>query len=143
LHNVTGVHEELSAASSAQQLLLSGRMDLSLTGTVVLGATFIPFVVEVFFQTRLLTLFLEALPERARSTLPRHPRRRSLAFLGSTRFHLAVWRSFRRDLTEDPPPVIVLKRRMRLSLWRELIWGTCFGATLAVLLAVGWRPIWP
>jgi hypothetical protein len=115
-------------------------MDHHLLFTAVAGVAFAPWVVEVALQVRLLRLFLEALPAAERAALPAHPRRPSLGFLGSTRFHLAVWRSFRREQTRDAAPLAALKRRMRASLRRELCWATAGVTTLTVLLARGWRP---
>jgi hypothetical protein len=121
----------------------SGAMDRTLTGTLIVGAAFLPWAVEVLHQLRLQARFLAALPPLTRAALPRHPRRPWLAFLGSPRFQLALWRCFRRDLGDDPPGVLALKRRMRATLRRELAWSTIFIATLSALLVAGWRPVWP
>jgi hypothetical protein len=110
----------------------------SLAGSLVLAAA-----VEIVVQLRLLTRFLDALPPAARAALPRHPRRPGLAFLGSTRFFLAIWRSFRHDLPEDSPAVLALKHRMRASLRREMFWAAGTVAATVALVAAGWRPIWP
>jgi hypothetical protein len=115
-------------------------MDRSLFGTLIAGLAFLPWIVEVFFQVRLQARFLEALPAEARAALPPHPRRPMLAFAGSTRFALSVWRSFRRDAPDDPPPVLALKARMRRSLRREIAWALGGLAILALLLHAGWRP---
>lgn len=115
-------------------------MDRSLLGTLIAGLAFLPWVVEVAIQVRLQARFLEALPLESRAALPRHPRRPLLAFLGSTRFQLAVWRSFRRDAPGDPEPVLALKARMRASLRRELVWALGGIAILVVLVHGGWRP---
>jgi hypothetical protein len=115
-------------------------MDTQLMRTLVAGAVFLPWGVEVFLQVRLLKRFLETLPSEARAALPRHPRRPLLGFLGSTRFHLAVWRSFRRDQPGDAPALAGLKRRMRASVRRELCWGVAGVSTLVVLVSRGWRP---
>jgi hypothetical protein len=112
-------------------------------GTAIFSAAALPWIVEVFFQLRLQARFLEALPASARAALPRHPRRPVLAFLGSARFQLAVWRSFRRDRDDDLSQVRALKRRMRISLRREIAWALTFLGTLIALLATGWRPFWP
>jgi hypothetical protein len=115
-------------------------MERSLLGTLIAGLAFLPWVVEVFFQVRLQARFLEALPPATRAALPAHPRRPLLGFLGSTRFALAVWRSFRRDTPDDPPPVLELKARMRASLRREIVWALGGLGILAVLVHGGWRP---
>jgi hypothetical protein len=115
-------------------------MDTQLARTLVAGAIFVPWVVEVLFQVRLLKRFLEALPPEERAALPPHPRRALLGFLGSTRFHLAVWRSFRRDRVGDSGALAALKGHMRDSLWRELGWASAGVATLTVLVSRGWRP---
>jgi hypothetical protein len=115
-------------------------MDRSLVGTLIAGLAFLPWIVEVFFQVRLQARFLEALPAETRAALPRHPRRPMLAFVGSTRFALAVWRSFRRDAPGDPPPVLALKARMRRSLRREIAWALGGLTIVALLVHAGWRP---
>jgi len=115
-------------------------MERSLFGTLIAGLAFLPWIVEVFFQVRLQARFLEALPAEARAALPRHPGRPTLAFLGSPRFALAVWRSFRRDAPDDPPPVLALKARMRASLRREIAWALGGLAIVVALVRAGWRP---
>jgi hypothetical protein len=114
--------------------------DRSLFGTLIAGLAFLPWIAEVAWQVRLQARFLEALPPEARAAMPRHPRRPLLAFLGSTRFQLAVWRSFRRADGDDPPPLRELKARMRASLRRELAWALGGVAILVVLVHGGWRP---
>jgi hypothetical protein len=118
-------------------------MDRALVETVILGAAFVPWLVEVFFQLRLQARFLAALPEPMRAALPRHPRRPALAFLGSWRFQMAFWRCIRRDLPGDAADIAALKRRMRATMRREAVWVSGGVAVLAVLIAVGWRPEWP
>lgn len=118
-------------------------MDWALLGGLLLAVSFIPWVVEVCWQLRLQALFVAALPPEVRAALPRHPRRPWLAFLGSPRFQLAFWRYARRELPGDPDPVIALKRRMRASLRRELVWSLGGFAVLGALAAAGWRPVWP
>jgi hypothetical protein len=118
-------------------------MDLTLVGTLALGAAFLPYVIEVMWQARLLARFLGVLPEPARAALPPHPSKPWLAVAGSTRFFLAVWRSFRRDVPDDPAPVTTLKRKMRGSVRRMPVWAACACAMLAVLFRLGWRPVWP
>jgi hypothetical protein len=117
-------------------------MDRSLLGTLIAGLAFLPWIVEVAFQVRLQAHFLEALPVETRAALGRHPRHTLLAFLGSTRFQLAVWRAFRRDTPDDSAPVRELKARMRASLRREIAWALGGIAILIVLVRGGWRP-WP
>jgi hypothetical protein len=115
-------------------------MDRSLFGTLIAGLAFLPWMVEVFYQVRLQAHFLEALPPEARAALPRHPRRPVLAFAGSPRFAMAVWRAFRRDAPDDPADVRDLKARMRWSLRREIAWALGGLAVVAVLVRGGWRP---
>jgi hypothetical protein len=117
-------------------------IDRPLAGMLLLAVAFLPCATEVFHQLRLQARFLAALPRPDREALPRHPRRPSLAFLGSTRFQLALWRAFRRDLPGDLPAVAAIKRRMRASLRREIAWMAGFATTLTLLLGSGWRPIW-
>jgi hypothetical protein len=114
-------------------------MDHSLVGTVIASLAFLPWMAEVVFQVRLQARFLDLLPEAARAALPRHPRRPALAFLGSPRFALAVWRSFRHDEPGDPEPLLALKAHMRASLRRELVWALAGFGALAALLRAGWR----
>jgi hypothetical protein len=115
-------------------------MERSLLGNLIAGLGFLPWIVEVAYQVRLQARFLEALPADKRAALGSHPRRPLLAFLGSTRFQLAVWRSFRRDAPDDPPPLLELKARMRASLRREIAWALGGLAILAYLVHGGWRP---
>jgi hypothetical protein len=123
-------------------MMISSAIDRPLAGMLLLAVAFLPCATEVFHQVRLQARFLAALPRPDRDALPRHPRRPWLAFLGSTRFQLALWRSFRRDFPDDPPAVVAIKRRMRASLRREIAWMAGFATTLALLLGSGWRPIW-
>ena len=118
-------------------------MDRELIGSIVLGVTFVPYVVEVFVQLRLQARFLAALPAATRSTLPPHPRQPWFACVGSVRFFLALWRCFRAYADDDPPPVRALKRRMRASLQREIVWVAGTGGVLVGLVCQGWRPLWP
>lgn len=118
-------------------------MDLSLLGTLVLAAAFLPYAAEVFWQVRLQARFVAALPAPVRDALPPHPRRPLLAAFSSARFQLALWRYARHDLPQDPPPVLALKHRVRTSLLRELVWMALMLLVLAVLVAIGWRPVWP
>jgi hypothetical protein len=116
-------------------------MDRSLLGTLIAGLAFLPWIVEVFYQVRLQARFLEALPPESRAALPRHPSRPVLAFAGSPRFAMAVWRSFRRDVAGDPPDVRALKARMRWSLRREIGWALSGLGVVAWLVHGGWRPL--
>jgi len=118
-------------------------MERDLLGTLLLGAVFLPYTIEVLWQLRLQARFLQALPESVRAALPPHPRRPWLAAAGSVRFFLALWRCARRDLPEDPGPVRALKRKIRASILREMIWGTSALGVIALLVTNGWRPIWP
>jgi hypothetical protein len=118
-------------------------MDQTLIGTLILGVIFMPYVVEVLLQARLQARFLAVLPESTRARLPPHPRRPWLACIGSTRFFFALWRCIRRDLPDDPDPVLALKRKMRASVRRAIVWGLCSVGVFVALLAWGWRPFWP
>jgi hypothetical protein len=116
-------------------------MDRSLLGSLIVGLAFLPWAVEVLFQVKLQARFLAALPPATRAALPPHPRRPWLAFLSSARFHLALWRYARRDLPEDPDDVLALKRQVRASLRRELVWAVTGIGVAVVMLACGWRPL--
>jgi hypothetical protein len=115
-------------------------MEASLFDTLIAGLALLPWAAEILWQLRLQARFLASLPETSRSMLPPHPRQPWFAFLGSARFHLAFWRLFRRDLPDDPPILAALKRQMRASLWRELVFAAGGLAVLTVLLVAGWRP---
>jgi hypothetical protein len=116
-------------------------MNRSLFGLLIIGVSFLPWIVEVFYQVGLQARFLKAMPPDARAALPAHPKRPALAFLSSTRFHLALWRYARRDLPGDLPDVADLKRQVRASLRREVIWLLAGLAAVAILVAKGWRPL--
>jgi hypothetical protein len=118
-------------------------MDRELVGSIVLGAAFLPYVIEVFVQVRLQARFLAALPGPVRASLPAHPRQPWLACIGSVRFFLALWRCFRADAESDSMSVRALKRRMRASLNRELVWAAGSAGVLVGLICQGWRPLWP
>lgn len=124
-------------------MLIRRGMDYAMGGTLILFVMFVPWAVEVVVQLRLQARFLAALSEAKRAALPPHPRRPWLAFLGSPRFAWAIWRAFRRDQPDDPDVVVALKRRMRASFRRELVWAPGFVTVLTALLVSGWRPIWP
>lgn len=116
-------------------------VDRKLLGLLILGVAFLPWIVEVFYQVGLQARFLAVMPPDARAALPAHPKRPALAFLSSTRFHLALWRYARRDLPEDSPEVGALKRQVRASLRREALWLLGGLATVVLLVAQGWRPL--
>ena len=118
-------------------------MNLPLVGTLVLAVFAVPYAAEVFYQVWLQARFLEAVPERVRAGFPRHPRRPILSFFASLRFQFAVLRYARRRLPEDSPAVAHWKRRMRASMVRESLILGCLAVSTVVLLALGWRPIWP
>jgi hypothetical protein len=118
-------------------------MDRELLGSIVLGAVFLPYVLEVFVQLWLQARFLATLPESTRAALPAHPRHPWLACVGSVRFFLALWRCFRADADGDSLPLRALKRRMRASLNRELVWAAGSAGVLLGLLCQGWHPSWP
>jgi hypothetical protein len=115
-------------------------MEPRLVETLILQAAFLPWGVEVVLQLRLQTRLLRALPEATRAALPPHPEHPKLAFLGSARFHLALWRFVRRDLPDDDGRVVVLKRKIRATLRREAVWILGAFTALGAMLARGWRP---
>lgn len=123
--------------------MLSRMMEPDLLGTLLLATVFVPYTVEVVWQLRLLTRFLTALPPPVRAALPAHPRRPWLATAGSTRFFLALWRCARRDAPDDTDGVRSLKREIRASLRRELVYGASAAALVVILVVNGWRPVWP
>jgi len=118
-------------------------MDRELIGSIVFGAAFLPYVIEVVVQVRLQARFLATLPEPVRASLPAHPRQPWLACVGSVRFFFALWRCFRADAEGDSMPVRALKRRLRASLNRELVWAAGSAGVLLGLVCQGWRPLWP
>lgn len=118
-------------------------MDRPFLGLLLLGVAFLPYMIEVMLQVRLQARFLAALSEQARSSLPPHPRNPWLAFLGSLRFQLALWRYVRRHDPDDSVSIATLKRRMRLSLRRELVWAIGALVVLAAFVVAGWRPPYP
>ena len=118
-------------------------MDAQLRGTLIAAAAALPYLWEIVAQLPLLTRVMAALPAETRATLPRHPRRPSLAVFGSTRFFLALFRfALRRD-ANDLPEMAGLKRRMRASAVREALFGVLFATIVATLWRHGWRPAWP
>lgn len=125
---------------AARDLPFPADMEWPPVWTVVACAAFVPYVGEVIFQLFLQGRFLAALPARTRDALPPHPRHPFLAFLGSLRFTLAFWRYVRNDDLDDPGEVRALKRKMRASLRREIVWGILGVGTLVALVACGWRP---
>ncbi len=118
-------------------------MDLPLAGTLVLGTIVVPYTVEVFYQVWLQARFLEAIPEAVRARFPRHPRRAFFSFFASLRFQFAVLRYAMHDELDDVALTTHWKRRMRASMVRESILLSCLAVSTGVLLALGWRPLWP
>ncbi len=112
-------------------------------GTLVLAILVVPYAGEVFYQVWLQARFLAALPEDVRAALPPHPRRPVLSFFASLRFQIAVLRYARRNLPDDSPKIAYWKRRMRASMLRESFLLGSLVLSTVVLLALGWRPIWP
>jgi len=110
-------------------------MDGSLLGLAIAGAALLPWAAEILYQVKLQARFLVALPPATRAALPAHPREPWLAFLGSWRFHLALWRYARRDLPEDPTDVTALKQKVRASLRRQLVFALG-GLGLAVIFVL-------
>ena len=118
-------------------------MDSQLRGSLVLAAAAVPYVVEILSQVPLQARVIAALPPATRAALPPHPRRPWLTVFGSTRFFLALFWWALRSLPEDTPELAALKRRMRWSAAREMLFGAGFVAVLVALLKAGWRPAWP
>ena len=119
------------------------RVDQTLRGSLILAAAAIPYVVEVLRQVPLQTRVIAALPPATRAALPPHPRRPWLTVFGSVRFFLALFRWALRDAPDDPREILLLKRKMRWSAFREALFGVGFVIVLVVLVRAGWRPIWP
>lgn len=118
-------------------------MDAQLRGSLVLAAVAVPYVVEILSQVPLQARVIAALPPEVRAALPPHPRRPWLTVFGSTRFFLALFWWALRALPEDSPQLTALKRRMRWSAVRELLFGAAFFIVLGTFLKGGWRPAWP
>lgn len=118
-------------------------MDRDLLGTLLLAAVFVPYTIEVVRQVQLQARFLTALPPSVRATLPPHPRNPWLAVGASSRFFFALWRCARRESPHDSDQVRAMKREIRSGVLRDLVYGASGIALAAVLLASGWRPVWP
>jgi len=118
-------------------------LDRDLLGTLLLAAVFVPYTLEVLGQVRLQARFLAALPSSTRAALPPHPRNPWLAMGASTRFFLALWRCARREGPDDSDRVRAMKREIRASVRRELVYLASGGVLVTALLASGWRPVWP
>jgi hypothetical protein len=118
-------------------------VDAQLRGSLVLAATAVPYVVEILSQVPLQARVIAALPPAVRAALPPHPRRPWLTVFGSTRFFLALFRWALRTTSDDSPELAALKRRMRWSAARELLFGAAFVTVLVTLIRSGWRPAWP
>jgi hypothetical protein len=118
-------------------------MDLPLRGTLLLAALVLPYATEVTYQVWLQARFLAVVPPAVRASWPRHPRRPWLSFYASLRFQIAVLRYAWVNLTEDTPDVSFWKRKMRASIVRESCLQGGLAITTIVLVACGWRPIWP
>jgi hypothetical protein len=86
---------------------------------------------------------IAALPPASRAALPPHPRRPWLTVFGSTRFFLAFFRWALRTDAGDSPEIASLKRKMRWSAAREMLFGALFFSVLVALVRSGWRPAWP
>jgi hypothetical protein len=86
---------------------------------------------------------IAALPPATRAALPPHPRRPWLTVFGSTRFFLALFWWALRTLPDDSPEITALRRRMRWSAVREMLFGAAFVTAVLALLRTGWRPAWP
>lgn len=115
-------------------------MDFTLLGWTVIAVAFAPWTTEVFLQLRLQTLLLGILPPSQRAALPPHPVDPRLWALSSPRFQRALWRHERRELPSDSEQLLSLKRRLRASLCRQLVWVGTFATTVAVLLGNHWHP---
>ena len=118
-------------------------LDRDLLGTLLLAAVFVPYTLEVLGQVRLQARFLAALPSSTRAALSPHPRNPWLAMGASTRFFLALWRCARREGPDDSDRVRAMKREIRASVRRELVYLASGGVLVTALLASGWRPVWP
>jgi hypothetical protein len=118
-------------------------VDETLRGSLVLAAAAIPYVVEVLLQVPLQARVMAALPPTTRAALPPHPRRPWLTVFGSVRLFLALFRWALHDALDDPREVLVLKRKMRWSVFREALFALGFVTALVVLVRAGWRPVWP
>ena len=114
-----------------------------LTGSLILFGAAIPYVVEVLRQVPLQTRVIAALPPATRAALPPHPRRPWLTVFGSVRFFLALFRWALRDTAGEPRELLVLKRKMRWSVFREALFALGFVSVLVVLVKAGWHPVWP
>jgi len=118
-------------------------LDRDLLGTLLLAAVFVPYTLEVLGQVRLQARFLTVLPSSVRAALPPHPRNPWLAVAASTRFFFALWRCARREGPDDSDQVRALKREIRSSVRRELVYGASGVVVATALVASGWRPVWP
>jgi len=118
-------------------------MERDLLGTLLLAAVFVPYTIEVLWQVRLQARFLAALPSPVRAALPPHPRNPWLAMGASTRFFFALWRCARREEPDDSDQVHMMKREIRSSVLRDVVYLASGGVLVTALLASGWRPVWP
>jgi hypothetical protein len=118
-------------------------MDRDLLGTLMLAAVFVPYTIDVLEQVRLQARFLAALPSSVRAALPPHPRNPWLAMGASTRFFVALWRCARQEGPDDSDPVRAMKREIRSSVRREIVYLASGAVLVTALLASGWRPVWP
>lgn len=118
-------------------------VDFEVTGSLILFAAAIPYVVEVLRQTPLQARVIAALPPATRAALPPHPRHPWLTVFGSVRFFLALFRWALRDAPDDSPELRALKRQMRMSALREWAFALGFLTVLVLLVRSGWRPVWP
>src|SRR5580765_1993562 len=118
-------------------------MDLRSRGTLLLAALVIPYACEVFYQVWLQARFLGVVPPEVRAAWPRHPRRAWLSFFASLRFQITVLRYARARLPEDTPGVAFWKGLMRVSMAREAALLIALAVATIILLALGWRPLWP
>jgi hypothetical protein len=118
-------------------------VDVQLRGSLILAAAAVPYVVEILSQVPLQARVIATLPPEVRAALPPHPRRPWLTMFGSTRFFLALFRWALRTAADESPEIAALKRRMRWSAARELLFGALFFTVLGALLRSGWRPAWP
>jgi len=118
-------------------------MERDLLGTLLLAAVFVPYTIEVVWQVRLQARFLVALPASARAALPPHPRNPWLAVGASTRFFFALWRCARHEAPDDSERVRALKREIRSSVLRDVVYCASGVVLATALVASGWRPVWP
>lgn len=117
--------------------------DLQSLGLLLIAVVAAPYILEIVRQVPLLTRLLDALPAEQRARLGRHPRDARLGMFGSTLFFLRLGRITLRTDPNDSAELTALKRAVRRSIVRELIFGGLLLAAVLLLWRQGWRPPWP